>query len=127
MDFEEVRSQVVEAGGIKCFEMKTLRDASPYKKLGPGVNAEISDALKQKGLGHTDLQSYQEETVYVYEQGTDAARLMLSVTGTPSADGAEAIRRYVSPDAAGKEAESKLAEVEALVLQLTDVFASETE
>jgi hypothetical protein len=123
MDFEQVRSKVVDAGGIECFEMKTLRDASPYKKLGPGVNAEISEALKQKGLGHTDLQSYQEQTVFVYLQGSAAAQLMLAVTGTPSAEGADAIRRYASPDLAGKDAAAKLEEVRDLLVQLNDVFA----
>lgn len=121
-DFEQIRREVVEAGGIKCFKMLTLRDASPYKKLGPGVNAEISDALHQKSLEHSELPLYQHEHVYVYEQGSDAARLINSVIGTPSQDGAQAILEAVRLDAKGNAAEAKLEEVRALTVQLQDVF-----
>ncbi len=89
------------------------------------MNAEISEALKQKGLGHTELQSYQDQTVYVYLQGTPAAQLMLAVTGTPSDEGVEAIRRYASPDVVGKDAAGRLEEVRALLVQLNDVFAED--
>lgn len=121
-DFEQIRGEVVAAGGIKCFQMQTLRDASPYKKLGPGVNKEISNALRQKSLEHSELPMYQHEPVYVYEQGSDAARLINSVTGQPSEDGAKAILAAVAPDDKGKGTESRLDDVRALVVQLNDVF-----
>ena len=125
-DFEQIRREVVEAGGIKHYKMQTLRDASPYRKLGPGVNQEISDALQQKSLDHSDpLPMYQHEGVYVHEQGTPAARLIMAVTGPPSPDGVKAILEAVSPDAKGKEAETKLGEVKALLVQLEDVFKTE--
>lgn len=126
-DFEDIRREVVEAGGIKCLAMQILRDASPYKKLGPGVNAEISGALQQKGLSHTKLPMYQHETVYVYEQGSDPARLMAAIYGTPSEDGAKTILQAVRPDAKGKDADAKLAEIKALLIQLQDVFDEPSE
>lgn len=120
--FEGIRSEVVAAGGIKCFKMQQLREASPYKKLGPGVNEEISQALQQKGLGHTELGLYQEESVYVFEQASNAARLINSIIGPASDDGAKAILDAVAPDTQTGSAEAKLAEVKALLVQLQDVF-----
>ncbi len=120
--FEKIRSEVVEAGGIKCFKMLRLREASPYKKLGPGVNEEISTALQQKGLGHTELGMYQEESVYVFEQGSKAADLINSIIGGASDDGAKAILDAVAPDTKKGAAEAKLAEAKALMIQLQDVF-----
>jgi hypothetical protein len=120
--FEEIRSEVIDAGGIKCFKMQQLREASPYKKLGPGVNLEISQALAQKGLGHTELGMYQEESAYVFEQGSHAARLINSIIGGASDDGAKAILDAVAPDSKTGAAEAKLAEVKALLVQLDDVF-----
>jgi hypothetical protein len=120
--FEKIRSEVVAAGGIKCFKMLRLRDASPYKKLGSGVNAEISLALQQKGLGHTDLGMYQDESVYVFEQGSDAARLINSIIKGASDDGAKAILEAVAPDTKAGAAEAKLADARALLIQLQDVF-----
>ncbi len=122
MDFEDIRRQVVEAGGIMCLRMQMLRDASPYKKLGPGVIEEISEALRQKGLGHGALGLYQEENVYVYEQGSDAARLFLAVTDGVSEDGAEEILKAVAPDAEAGNDKAKLAEIKALLVQMQDVF-----
>lgn len=121
-DFEQVRSEVVDAGGIKCFPMQELRDASPYRKLGPGVNAEISASLHQKSLEHSELPLYQHEPVYVYEQGSAPAMLVNAVTGQPSTGGAEAILAAVAPADDEGGAESKLDEVKALVVQLNDVF-----
>ena len=120
--FEEIRGEVVAAGGIKCFEMQRLRDASPYKKLGPGVNNEISEALRQKGLGHGDLGLYQDETVYVYEQGSNAARLFNAILGTAPTMAPKPFLDAVAPDTQTGSAEAKLAEVKALLLQLQDVF-----
>ena len=51
-----------------------------------------------------------------------AARLITAVKGTPSEDGVKEILKTVSPDAKGKGAEGKLAEVRALLAQLQDVF-----
>jgi hypothetical protein len=122
MDFEGIRSEVVAAGGIKCFPMQVLRDASPYKKLGPGVNTEISNALRQKSLEHSELRLYQHEQVYVYEQGSSAARLINAITGEPSLDGAAAILDAVSSTGSDTSAEKTLADVKALVVEMNDAF-----
>src|SRR5687768_7977691 len=113
-DFEQIRSDVVAAGGIKCFQMRILRDASPYDRLGPGVNQEISNALRQKSLEHSELPLYQHEPVYVYEQGSNAAKLINAVMGQPSEDGAKAILGAVAPHDQTNGAESQLEAVKAL-------------
>jgi hypothetical protein len=121
--FEDIRRQVVESGGIKCFKMQTLREASIYKKLGPGVNKELSDLLHQKSLDHSEMPVYQDEAVYVYEQGSKAAQLINAILGTPTGSGAEAILTAVAPDQGSNGAEQKLEEIRALAVQLNDVFA----
>jgi hypothetical protein len=103
--------------------MQQLREASPYKKLGPGANEEISPALKQKGLGHTELGLYQEEVVYVFEESSDAACLIHSIISGASEDGAKAILDAVAPDTKAGAAEAKLAAAKALQVELEDVFA----
>jgi len=122
--FEDIRREVVDAGGIKCFKMQTLREASIYKKLGPGVNKELSGLLQQKNLAHSEMPVYQHEPVYVYEQGSPAAQLINAIIGTPSDSGAAAILHAVSPENGNSRAEEKLKEVKALAIQLNDVFAS---
>jgi hypothetical protein len=122
-DFEQIRTDVVEAGGIKSLKMQVLREASVYKKLGPGVNKEISSLLHQKNLGHSKMPVYQHESVYVYEQGSKAAQLFSAIMGTPSESGAEAILKAVTPDDSDIGAVEKLEEVKALAIQLNDVFA----
>ena len=114
-EFERIRGEVVKSGGIKCFKMQTLREASVYKKLGPGVNKELSAALQQKNLGHTPMPVYQHEPVYVYEQGSQAAQLINAITGTPSEN--------VAPSDKEDGASARLEEVRALAVQLNDVFA----
>lgn len=123
--FEDIRREVIQAGGIKCFKMQTLREASVYKKLGPGVNKELSGLLQQKNLGHTEMPVYQDESVYVYEQGSPAAQLIHAIIGTPSDSGAAAILKAVSPGNGASEAGRKLEEVKALAIQLNDVFAED--
>jgi len=120
--FEQIRREVVEAGGIKCFEMQDLKEASRYKRLGPGVNEEIEAALKQKALGHGPLGLYQHETVYVFDPGTKAGTLMLAVTGTASENGAEEILKAVAPDTQGHAAQAQLDDLKALLVQMQDVF-----
>jgi hypothetical protein len=121
--FEEIRSEVVKAGGIKCFKMQTIREASIYKKLGPGVNKELSDSLHQKSLDHSEMPVYQDESVYVYEQGSKAAQLINAVLGTPTVGGADAILRAVTPNQETNAVDEQLEEVRALLVQLNDVFA----
>jgi hypothetical protein len=124
--FEAIRREVTDAGGVKCFQMQRLREASLYKKLGPGVNEEISKSLRQKGLGHSQMGLYQHETVYVFEEGSDAARLINAVLSGASDDGAQEILKAVAP-AAQSSTNQKLAEVKALLVQMQDVFSDDHE
>lgn len=126
MDFEDIRRQVIEAGGIKCFRMQVLRDASPYKKLGPGVIEEIEEALSQRGLRYGEMSRYQEDPVYVYDPNSKAGRLLAAVTDDVSEEGAAEILKAVAPDVEAKADKARLAEIEALLVQMRDVFADVT-
>jgi hypothetical protein len=66
---------------------------------------------------------YQDESVYVYEQGSKAAQLINAVLGTPTNSGADAILKAVTPDEGANGVDEKLEDVRALVVQLNDVFA----
>jgi hypothetical protein len=129
LDFEGIRRKVVDEGGLKCLKMQTLRDASPYKKLGPGVNEEIHDELDRKGLGHwpNPLPLYQTQYVYVYDKSSGAGMLIGAVTGTATEDGAKEILKTVNANGASNKAEAKLEEVRNLLVQLQDVFRTNGE
>jgi hypothetical protein len=122
MDFEEIRSQVLEAGGLKCFRMQVLREASPYKKLGPGVIEEIQEELDRRGLRYGVMGRYQEDAVYVYDPNSDAGQLLAAITDDVSEAGANAILQAVAPDAEAKTASARLEEIRVLLVQMDDVF-----
>jgi hypothetical protein len=124
--YEEIRRQVADAGGIKCFQMQSLREASPFGKLGPGVNEKISQALKQKNLGHGELGRDQRETVYVFEEGSEAARLINAVLSGASDDGAQEILKAVALTTQSS-ANKKLADIKDLVVQMQDVFSDDSD
>jgi hypothetical protein len=123
MDFEDIRRQVIDAGGIKCFPMQVLREASPYKKLGPGVIEELEASLAQRGLCHGQMGRYQEDWVYVYDPNSKAGRLCAAVTDEVSEQGAETILKAVAPDVEAQRDKDTLAEIKALLVQMQDVFA----
>jgi len=120
--FEKIRAEVVEDGGIKCFRMEVLRDASPYKRLGPGVNAEIHEELDKRGLVHTELPLDAWRTVYVVDGHSEAGTLLRVLQGTPTEDGASTILKAVQPSDGAASAETKLEEVRTLLVQLQDIF-----
>jgi hypothetical protein len=110
-------------GGIKDFRMEGLRAASGFKKLGTGVNEHISAGLKQRHLGHypEDLPRYQEQTVYVYDQGSDAAKLIGVLTSPASPNGAATILQAVAPrDEKVREVEAKLGAIRIKLVEAKD-------
>lgn len=123
--FEQIRSDVVKAGGIKCFRMETLRDASPYRRLGPGVNAEIHDELDKLGLVHTELPLDAWRTVYVVDGHSDVGGLIRIIQGTPTEDGAATILKAVKPSNGEATAEAMLKDVKAVLVQLQDIFVED--
>ena len=127
MTFEQIRSAVMESGGIQCFRMEVLRDASPYRRLGPGVNAEIHDELDKKGLVHTELPLEAWKTVYIVDGHSDVGQLFRVVQGTPTEEGATAILEAVQAGDGATSAEARLNEVKAVLVQLQDIFGEETE
>jgi hypothetical protein len=126
-DYEGIRREVVDAGGLKCYRMQEVRDVSGYRKLGTGVNKEIHDELDKKGLGHSPnpLPYFQTESVYVYDKGSEAGRLMGAITGTPTEGGVREVLKRVNPNGDGESAEAKLEEVRKLLVQLDDIFRTD--
>jgi hypothetical protein len=123
--FEQIRTDVIKAGGIKCFRMETLRDASPYRRLGPGVNAEIHEELEKKGLVHTELPLDAWRTVYVVDGHSPVGELLRIIQGTPTDDGAASILKSVQPADGASAADAQLKEVKAVLVQLQDIFSQD--
>lgn len=90
MDWDEISKDVEQAGGLKTFQMETLRNAAGAAKLGANVRAEIKKNLAKRGLGHVPVQnlpSYQHEQVRLYKRGTTVGDLMeAAVTPGPGND-----------------------------------------
>ena len=125
--FEEIRAEVIKAGGIKCFKMEVLKQASPYKRLGPGVNAEIGEELEKKGLVHTPLQLSSWETVYVVDGHSRIGELFRTIHGTPTDEGAKTIQAVSQPGDGVATAEEQLKEVKAVLVQLQDIFSEDVD
>jgi hypothetical protein len=123
LTYEQIRSEVVEADGIKCFRMETLRDASPYRRLGPGVNAQIHEELEKRGLVHTELPLDAWRPVYVVDGHSEVGELFRIIQGTPTEEGAALIHKAVQPGNGATSAEKTLTEVKAVLVQLQDIFA----
>lgn len=71
-DWDPIKSQVENAGGVVSVTMETLRNAHGAGKIGVHVKDAISNQLAGMGLGHVPvaLPSYQHEMVRVYKRGT---------------------------------------------------------
>ncbi len=125
--FEDIRAEVIKTGGIKCFKMEVLKQASPYKRLGPGVNAEIGEELAKKGLVHTELPLSSWETVYVVDGHSPIGELFRTIQGTPTDEGAKTILTVSKPGEGASAAEVQLKEVKAVLVQLQDIFEEQSE
>ena len=128
-NWENIRQDVLKAGGIKCVKMAQLRDASPYRRLGPGVNDEISTALRQVGIEHWPkaLPVSADEAVYVYATADHAvAELIGALANGPSEHGASAILKATRPSNENPAAQ-KLNELRALYVQLGDILRDDEE
>ena len=125
--FEDIRTEVIKTGGIKCFKMEVLKQASPYKRLGPGVNAEIGEELDKKGLVHTELPMSSWETVYVVDGHSPIGELFRTIQGTPTDEGAKTILAASKPTEGVSAAEEQLKEVKAVLVQLQDIFTEDAD
>jgi len=125
--FEEIRADVIKAGGIKSYKMEVLKQASPYKRLGPGVNAEIGEELEKKGLVHTELPLSSWETVYVVDGHSRIGELFRTIHGTPTDEGAKTILAVSQPGDGVATAEEQLKEVKAVLVQLQDIFSEDVD
>jgi hypothetical protein len=125
--FEDIRAEVIKTGGIKCYKMEVLKQASPYKRLGPGVNAEIGEELDKKGLVHTELPMSSWETVYVVDGHSPIGELFRTIQGTPTDEGAKTISAVSKPTEGVSAAEEQLKEVKAVLVQLQDIFSEDAD
>lgn len=69
---ESLRTEVVEAGGIKCYEIKEVCDLLGFSSFGPYVKKDVERQLAAKGLG---FQSG-SKTAYVWELRGEVGALM---------------------------------------------------
>lgn len=123
--FEQLRTEVVKAGGIKCFQMATLRDASPYRRLGPGVNAEIHEELDKRGLVHGELPLDAWRTVYVVDGHSEVGGVVRIIQGSPTEEGASTILKSIQGSNGEASAEAKLKDVKTVLVQLQDIFTED--
>jgi hypothetical protein len=93
--FDEIKQEVVEAGGVKTFKMERLRDLYGKDKLGKYVREGISNGLAQIGLSHSELPTYAWDEVRIYAQGSPVASLLKAAT-TVSEAGDEVLREAAS-------------------------------
>jgi hypothetical protein len=107
--------------------MEVLKQASPYKRLGPGVNAEIGEELEKKGLVHTELPLSSWETVYVVDGHSRIGELFRTIHGTPTDEGAKTILAVSQPGDGVATAEEQLKEVKAVLVQLQDIFSEDVD
>lgn len=96
--------QAVESNGdLQTTSMETLRDLHQAGRLGVHVVAGIQDKLASHGLGHfpEPLPNYQHETVRIYKQGSQVAKIVDAVL-RPSETGDKVLREAANVDTAEK-------------------------
>jgi hypothetical protein len=97
MNYDELREKVSDQAGVLTIDMGVLRDAHKAGKLGVHVRANISKELRSRGMGHSELGTYQHEGVRIWLMGSPAGDLIESVNNvSPEAD--RAIRDAVESD-----------------------------
>jgi hypothetical protein len=107
----ELRTEVVNSGGLKAYPMAVLRDVNGAGKLGRFVVQDISRELAENDMGHlpASLPLSQDEVVRVYIKNSKVGRLIAAVLNpTPAGDG-------VLRNAGSGEAQEILERVRALV------------
>jgi hypothetical protein len=108
---DELKQTVEGRQGVLTTKLRVIRDAYGAKKTGKHVLRNITDSLKDLGLGHFPLAlpKDQHETIRVYKLDSPIAEVIGAVL-TPSPANDEVLR-----DAAGGEAAEILARVRELV------------
>lgn len=114
--WEDLRATVVGNNGVFRINMGTLREIGGYGRLGTNVRQILSRNLAGIGLGHlpTELPSYQDKEVLLFQFGTPAAEIVEAVREGAS-DGAEsALVRLNSSQDIAKVRDASLKAVELL-------------
>jgi len=77
-NLEEIKAEVVRAGGLRTYPMRDVRDAAGIVKLG-GVNVkQISEDLADLGLAHfpNPLPTNQDGRARLYVKGTPVGKVI---------------------------------------------------
>ena len=114
MNYDALRDQVTDNGGLLVTTMEMLRDTHGAGKLGVHVRKAIHDSLAAHGLGHLpggDLPTYQHEEVRLYRLGTPIADTINAVLH-PSEGGDQVLRQ-----SAGSHAQDVLKQIRELVCE----------
>lgn len=77
-DFQTIRAELDNEGGILSISMGELRDAYQVFRLGVHVRKGIHDTLESKGIGHypAELPVYQDDRVRLYTLGSAFANMV---------------------------------------------------
>jgi hypothetical protein len=97
------------SGNVLTIEMRDLRDRVGAGKLGKYVVDEISDELKKRGLGHSNLTLEQWNVVRIWKQGTRVGKF-IEAASTSGHTEDELLREL-----ADSEADDALKQVRSLV------------
>ena len=87
--YDSLKFDVERSGGVKCYNMKTLREAHGAGKLGTSVIVNISARLLENGMAHfpNELSLNQWEDVRVYIKASQAGAIIEAVKDvTPTGD-----------------------------------------
>jgi hypothetical protein len=98
--FDDLKQEVDSNAHIMAVPMERLRNAAGKGRLGKWVVQEISNQLRSRGLGHTELSvDNQWKVVFVYTMGSEVERIIEAVH-SPSDAGAQTLRTVTSDSSA---------------------------
>ena len=77
-DFQSIRAELDNKGGVLSLSMEQLRDAYDVMRLGVQVRQGIHDKLESMGIGHypKELPVYQDNWVRLYTLGSPFANML---------------------------------------------------
>src|SRR5215218_4125256 len=85
---EELRDQVIDAGGVLTISMRAVRNAYGAQRLGAQIRQNISEKLRGLGIGHVDeeLPELRDDEARFFHIGSPAGRLIEAVVNPGSAN-----------------------------------------
>jgi hypothetical protein len=101
---KSIRHLVDEAGGVREFEMREVRDEFGFARLGPGVGEAIIRRLGDDGLGTLSgegpyfLPVSQDERVFVFAVASPFGRVVEAILN-PTSAGIQKVLELAAGDA----------------------------